>query len=164
MKTLLEREAFRYAYPYRHKILKKALKRRVGNQKRTLRTITGRIRRNLKKSNFDVEIRSREKALFSIYNKMKNKNLSFNQVIDVYGLRIIVEHVEECYQALGVVHQIYKPIAGKFKDYIAIPRINGYQSLHTSLLGPSGTPIEVQIRTKAMDKVAESGIAAHWKY
>jgi len=164
MKTLLEREAFRYAYPYRHKILKKALKRKIGNQKRTLRTITGRIRRNLKKSSLDVEIRSREKALFSIYNKMKNKNLSFDQVIDVYGLRIIVEHAEECYQVLGVVHQIYKPIAGKFKDYIAIPRINGYQSLHTSLLGPNGTPIEVQIRTKAMDKVAESGIAAHWKY
>ena len=164
MKTVLEREAFRYAYPYRHKILKRALKRKVGNQKRTLKTITGRIRRNLKKSNLDVEIRSREKALFSIYNKMKNKNLSFDQVIDVYGLRIIVEQVEECYQVLGVVHQIYKPIAEKFKDYIAIPRINGYQSLHTSLLGPKGTPIEVQIRTKAMDKVAESGIAAHWKY
>ena len=164
MKIPLEREAFRYAYPYRHKILKKALKRKIGNQKRTLKTITGRIRRNLKKSSLDAEIRSREKALFSIYNKMKNKNLSFDQVIDVYGLRIIVEHVEECYQALGVVHQIYKPIAGKLKDYIAIPRINGYQSLHTSLLGPNGTPIEVQIRTKAMDKVAESGIAAHWKY
>ena len=164
MKTLLEHEAFRYAHPYRYKVLKKSLKRKTGNQKRKLKSITGRIRRNLKKSSLGAEIRSREKALFSIYNKMKNKSLSFDQVIDVYGLRIIVEHVEECYQALGVVHQVYKPISGTFKDYIAIPRINGYQSIHTSLLGPDGTPIEVQIRTKAMDKVAETGIAAHWKY
>ena len=102
--------------------------------------------------------------MFSIFNKMKNKHLSFDQVIDVYGLRVIVDQVEECYQVLGIVHQIYKPIAGKVKDYIAIPRINGYQSIHTSLLGPNGTPIEVQVRTKAMDKVAKTGIAAHWKY
>ena len=164
MKTALEREAFRYAYPYRYKILKKALKRKTGNQKRVLRTITGRFRRNLKKSGLIVSIWSREKELFSVYNKMKNKKLPLEQVIDVYGLRIIVEEVAQCYQVLGIVHQIYKPISGKFKDYIAIPRINGYQSIHTSLLGPNGTPIEVQIRTKAMDKVAESGIAAHWKY
>ena len=95
---------------------------------------------------------------------MKNKKLPFDQIIDVYGVRIIVEQVEECYQVLGLVHQIYKPIMDKFNDYIAIPRVNGYQSLHTSLLGPNGTPIEVQIRTKAMNRVAESGIAAHWKY
>jgi RelA/SpoT family (p)ppGpp synthetase len=164
MKTVLEREAFRYAYPWRYKILQKSLKLKVGNQKRTLGTIVGRISKNLKKSGLDVTIQIREKALFSIYNKMKNKKLSFDQVIDVYGLRIIVGQVEECYQALGVVHQIYKPIAGKVKDYIAIPRINGYQSIHTSLLGPNGTPIEVQVRTKAMDKVARTGIAAHWKY
>ena len=164
MKTNLENEAFRYAYPYRYKILKKALKRKLGNQKRTLKIITGRFRKNLKKSGLKTSIQSREKQLFSVYSKMKNKHLSFDQVIDVYGLRIIVDKVEECYQALGIVHQIYKPIAGKFKDYIAIPRINGYQSIHTSLLGPNGTPIEVQIRTEAMDKVADSGIAAHWKY
>ena len=164
IKTLLEREAFRYAYPYRYKILKKALKRKIGNQKRKLKTITGRIRRNLKKSDLNVTIQSREKELFSIYNKMKNKKLSLDQVIDVYGLRIIVDDVEDCYQVLGIVHQLYKPISGKFKDYIAIPRVNGYQSIHTSLLGPDGSPIEVQIRTKAMDKVAEKGIAAHWKY
>ena len=164
MKTDLEREAFRYAYPWRYKILQKSLKRKIGNQKRTLGTIVGRISRNLKKSGLDVEIQSREKELFSIFNKMKNKNLSLDQVIDVFGLRIIVDQVEECYQVLGIVHQIYKPIAGKVKDYIAIPRVNGYQSIHTSLLGPNGTPIEVQVRTKAMDRVAKTGIAAHWKY
>ena len=95
---------------------------------------------------------------------MKRRHLSLDKIIDVYGLRIIVNSTQECYQVLGLVHEVYKPIIGKFKDYIAIPRVNGYQSIHTSLLGPNGTPIEIQVRTKDMDQVAESGIAAHWKY
>ena len=164
MKTALEVDAFKYAYPFRQRILGNALKRRTGHQKKILRTIASRFRKNLDEARIDAEIQSRKKDLYSIYKKMKNRKLPFDQIIDVYGIRIIVEQVEECYQVLGLVHQIYKPIMDKFNDYIAIPRINGYQSLHTSLLGPDGTPIEVQIRTKAMNRVAESGIAAHWKY
>jgi RelA/SpoT family (p)ppGpp synthetase len=164
MKTALEVDAFKYAYPFRQRILSSALKRRTGHQKKILRTIASRFQKNLNQAHIDAEIQSRKKELYSIYKKMKNRKLPFDQIIDVYGIRIIVEQVEECYQVLGLVHQIYKPIMDKFNDYIAIPRINGYQSLHTSLLGPGGTPIEVQIRTKAMNRVAESGIAAHWKY
>ena len=164
MKRALETDAFQYAYPFRQKILSNALKRRTNHQKKILRTITSRFRKNLEQAHIEAEIQSRKKDLYSIYKKMKNRKLSFGQIIDVYGVRIIVERVEECYQVLGLVHQIYKPIMDKFNDYIAIPRINGYQSLHTSLLGPGGTPIEIQIRTKAMNRVAESGIAAHWKY
>ena len=164
MKRALETDAFQYAYPFRQKILSNALKRRTNHQKKILRTITSRFRKNLEQAHIEAEIQSRKKDLYSIYKKMKNRKLSFDQIIDVYGVRIIVERVEECYQVLGLVHQIYKPIMDKFNDYIAIPRINGYQSLHTSLLGPGGTPIEIQIRTKAMNRVAESGIAAHWKY
>jgi GTP pyrophosphokinase len=164
MKTALEVDAFKYAYPFRQRILGNALKRRTGHQKKILRIIASRFRKNLDETHINAEIQSRKKDLYSIYKKMKNRKLPFDQIIDVYGIRIIVEEVEECYQVLGLVHQIYKPIMDKFNDYIAIPRINGYQSLHTSLLGPGGTPIEVQIRTKAMNRVAESGIAAHWKY
>jgi RelA/SpoT family (p)ppGpp synthetase len=164
MKRALETDAFQYAYPFRQKILSNALKRGTNHQKKILRTITSRFRKNLEQAHIEAEIQSRKKDLYSIYKKMKNRKLSFDQIIDVYGVRIIVERVEECYQVLGLVHQIYKPIMDKFNDYIAIPRINGYQSLHTSLLGPGGTPIEIQIRTKAMNRVAESGIAAHWKY
>jgi RelA/SpoT family (p)ppGpp synthetase len=164
MKRALETAAFQHAYPFRQKILSNALKRRTSHQKKILRTITSRLRKNLEQAHINAEIQSRKKDLYSIYKKMKNRKLPFDQIIDVYGVRIIVEQVEECYQVLGLVHQIYKPIMDKFNDYIAIPRINGYQSLHTSLLGPGGTPIEVQIRTKAMNRVAESGIAAHWKY
>ena len=164
MKTALEVDAFKYAYPFRQRILDNELKRRTSHQKKILRIIASRFQKNLNEAHINAEIQSRKKELYSIYNKMKNRKLSFNQIIDVYGIRIIVEQVEECYQVLGLVHQIYKPIMDKFNDYIAIPRINGYQSLHTSLLGPGGTPIEVQIRTKAMNRVAESGIAAHWKY
>jgi RelA/SpoT family (p)ppGpp synthetase len=164
MKRALETDAFQHAYPFRQKILSNALKRRTNHQKKILRTITSRFRKNLEQAHIEADIQSRKKDLYSIYKKMKNRKLSFDQIIDVYGVRIIVERVEECYQVLGLVHQIYKPIMDKFNDYIAIPRINGYQSLHTSLLGPGGTPIEIQIRTKAMNRVAESGIAAHWKY
>ena len=164
IKTALEEEAFKYGYPFRHKILSSSLKRKLGNQKRILKKISKRISKKLNEANIDHKITAREKDLYSIYTKMKRRHLSLDKIIDVYGLRIIVHSSQECYQVLGLVHEVYKPIIGKFKDYIAIPRVNGYQSIHTSLLGPSGTPIEIQIRTKDMDQVAESGIAAHWKY
>ena len=164
IKTALEEEAFKYGYPFRHKILSSSLKRKLGNQKRILKKISKRISKKLNEANIDHKITAREKDLYSIYTKMKRRHLSLDKIIDVYGLRIIVHSSQECYQVLGLVHEVYKPIIGKFKDYIAIPRVNGYQSIHTSLLGPNGTPIEIQIRTKDMDQVAESGIAAHWKY
>ena len=164
IKTALEKEGFKYAYPYRHKILSSALKRKLGNQKRILKKISTRISKNLNKHGIDHTVVAREKDLYSIYTKMKRRHLPLDKIIDVYGLRVLVDNAQECYQVLGLVHETYKPIIGKFKDYIAIPRVNGYQSIHTSLLGPHGTPIEVQIRTKDMNRVAENGIAAHWKY
>ena len=111
-----------------------------------------------------VRIYGREKTLYSIYRKMDEKHLSFAQVTDIYGFRVIVPDVTDCYTALGVLHQLYKPVPGKFKDYIAIPKVNGYQSLHTTLVGPFGINIEFQMRTEAMHVVAESGVAAHWLY
>ena len=164
MKGLLEKEAFRFAYPYRYKIISRALKKKLGNQKRILKKISTRISKKLNEKTILHDIEAREKDLFSVYKKMKKRHLSLDQIVDMYGLRIIVDDVHDCYQVLGLVHEVYKPIMGKFKDYIAIPRVNGYQSIHTSLLGPGGTPIEVQIRTRAMHRVAENGIAAHWKY
>jgi RelA/SpoT family (p)ppGpp synthetase len=164
IKTALEEEAFKYGYPFRHKILSSSLKRKLGNQKRILKKISKRISKKLNDANVDHKTTTREKDLYSIYTKMKRRRLSLDKIIDVYGLRIIVSSSQECYRVLGLVHEVYKPIIGKFKDYIAIPRVNGYQSIHTSLLGPNGTPIEIQIRTEDMDQVAESGIAAHWKY
>ena len=164
IKTALEEEAFKYGYPFRHKILSSSLKRKLGNQKRILKKISKRISKKLNDANIDHKITAREKDLYSIYTKMKRRRLSLDKIIDVYGLRIVVSSSQQCYQVLGLVHEVYKPIIGKFKDYIAIPRVNGYQSLHTSLLGPNGTPIEIQVRTEDMDQVAESGIAAHWKY
>ena len=164
MKVLLEKEAFKFAYPYRHKIISRALKKKLGNQKRILKKISTRISKKLNEKTILHDIEAREKDLFSVYKKMKKRHLSLDQIVDMYGLRIVVDDVHDCYQVLGLVHEVYKPIMGKFKDYIAIPRVNGYQSIHTSLLGPGGTPIEVQIRTRAMHRVAENGIAAHWKY
>ena len=164
IKTALEKEGFKYAYPYRHKILSSALKRKLGNQKRILKKISTRISKNLTSDGIEHTVVAREKDLYSIYTKMKRRHLPLDKIIDVYGIRVLVGSAQECYQVLGLVHEIYKPIIGKFKDYIAIPRVNGYQSIHTSLLGPNGTPIEVQIRTKDMNRVAENGIAAHWKY
>jgi guanosine-3',5'-bis(diphosphate) 3'-pyrophosphohydrolase len=116
------------------------------------------------KSDLQAEVETREKHLYSIYKKMHRKRSLLNEIVDVYGIRIIVDRPDTCYRALGAVHAVFKPMPGRFKDYIAIPRINGYQSLHTTLFGPNGVPIEVQLRTADMHRVAESGIAAHWKY
>jgi RelA/SpoT family (p)ppGpp synthetase len=118
----------------------------------------------LKKAQIAGGVEGREKHLYSIYRKMQTKHISLNEMVDVYGFRIIVDNPDTCYRVLGLVHSVYKPMPGRFKDYIAIPRVNGYQSLHTTLFGPNGVPIEVQIRSEQMHRVAESGIAAHWKY
>lgn len=112
----------------------------------------------------NVQVAGREKHLYSLYKKMRNKHLKFSDVMDIYGFRIIVEDQSDCYRALGIVHGLYKPIPRRFKDYIAMPKANGYQSLHTVLFGPFGVPIEVQIRTNEMEKIADDGIAAHWVY
>jgi RelA/SpoT family (p)ppGpp synthetase len=164
LKLELEDLGFRAAYPQRYRVLERALRRARGNQKEFLGKIAEQMRAALAKAEIPGRVEAREKHLYSIYKKMLRKRSSLNEIVDVYGLRVIVDKVDTCYRALGAVHSVYKPMPGRFKDYIAIPRVNGYQSLHTTLFGPNGVPIEVQIRTDDMDRVAESGIAAHWKY
>jgi GTP pyrophosphokinase len=164
MKLELEDLGFRTLYPQRYRVIERALKRARGNQKEFLNKIRDQLAEALKKAGIPGRVESREKHLYSIYRKMLRKHTSLSEIVDVYGLRIIIDSPDTCYRSLGVVHGVYKPMPGRFKDYIAIPRINGYQSLHTTLFGPNGVPIEAQIRTEDMHRVAESGIAAHWKY
>jgi RelA/SpoT family (p)ppGpp synthetase len=164
VKLELEDLGFRALYPYRYKVLERELKRARGNQKEFIAKIAGTFKGGLKKAEIVGSVEGREKHLYSIYKKMQNKKISINEMVDVYGFRIIVDNADVCYRVLGLVHSVYKPMPGRFKDYIAIPRVNGYQSLHTTLFGPNGVPIEVQIRSEQMHRVAESGIAAHWKY
>ena len=164
MKLELEDLGFHALYPRRYKVIEKALKRARGNQKEFLTRISETINTALSKAGIEAEVEAREKHLYSIYRKMQRKRASLSEIVDVYGLRVIVESVDHCYRALGVVHGAYRPMPGRFKDYIAIPRVNGYQSLHTTLFGPNGQPIEAQIRTRDMHRVSESGIAAHWRY
>jgi GTP diphosphokinase / guanosine-3',5'-bis(diphosphate) 3'-diphosphatase len=164
VKLELEDLGFRALYPYRYKVLERELKRARGNQKEFIHKIQETFKGALKKAQIEGAVEGREKHLYSIYKKMQNKKISLNEMVDVYGFRIIVESADVCYRVLGLVHSVYKPMPGRFKDYIAIPRVNGYQSLHTTLFGPNGVPIEVQIRAEQMHRVAESGIAAHWKY
>ncbi len=151
-------------WPWRYGILRAALRRRRGNRKEVVRSIEEVLRGRLQQEGFDGEIYGREKHVYSIYRKMLEKKLSLTELADVYAFRIIVDSVDTCYRVLGVVHNLYRPVPGKFKDYIAIPKANGYQSLHTVLFGPHGLPIEIQIRTREMHRVAEEGIAAHWQY
>ena len=164
MKVDLEDLGFRYLYPFRYAVLNRALRRSKGSQRQIVKKISEQIKRAMDDAGIDGEVIGREKHLYSIYNKMAEKRLPLRDVVDVYGFRIIVSDVNTCYQMLGLVHGLYKPMPGRFKDYIAIPRINGYQSLHSTLFGPKGLPLEVQIRTSEMDRVAESGVAAHWQY
>jgi RelA/SpoT family (p)ppGpp synthetase len=164
VKLELEDLGFRALYPYRYKVLERELKRARGNQKEFIGKIAESIKSALKKVEVVGGVEGREKHLYSIYKKMQNKGISLNEMVDVYGFRIIVDSADTSYRVLGIVHSLYKPMPGRFKDYIAIPRVNGYQSLHTTLFGPNGIPIEVQIRSEQMHRVAESGIAAHWKY
>jgi GTP pyrophosphokinase len=164
IKTELEALGFRYAHPFRYRVLDKAVRKAEGNQRQFLKRIEERLDKALKEAGIDGKVVGRKKHLYSIYRKMIRKGRSLTEIADVFAFRLIMPDVDSCYRALGIVHSLYKPMPGKFKDYIAIPRVNGYQSLHTVLLGPNGIPIEVQIRTSGMDRIAESGIAAHWQY
>ncbi|MEJ2255886.1 MAG: bifunctional (p)ppGpp synthetase/guanosine-3',5'-bis(diphosphate) 3'-pyrophosphohydrolase [Woeseiaceae bacterium] len=164
MKVQLEDLGFRHLYPFRYRVLENTLKKSKGSQKQIVKRISDRLAKAMEEEGIEGDIIGREKHLYSIYRKMAEKKRVLSDVVDVYGFRIIVDDVTTCYQTLGLVHQLYKPMPGRFKDYIAIPRINGYQSLHTTLFGPKGLPLEVQIRTRHMDRVAESGVAAHWIY
>ena len=151
-------------WPWRYGILRAALRKRRGNRKEVVGNIEDVLRGRLQQEGFDGEVYGREKHVYSIYRKMLEKKLPLNELADVYAFRIIVDSVDTCYRVLGVVHNLYRPVPGKFKDYIAIPKANGYQSLHTVLFGPHGLPIEIQVRTREMHRVAEEGIAAHWQY
>jgi GTP pyrophosphokinase len=156
--------AFQHLYPDRYRVLAKAVKAARGNRREVVGRVLEAIRRRLRSNGVEAEVHGRQKHLFSIYSKMREKHLTFAQVHDVFGFRIIVKDVHACYLALGALHGLYKPIPGKFKDYIAIAKANGYQSLHTALFGPFGSPIEIQIRTHEMHKIAEAGVASHWLY
>ncbi|MFM2397468.1 MAG: hypothetical protein RLZZ144_718 [Pseudomonadota bacterium] len=155
---------FKHLHPNRYQVLSKALKVARGNRREVVGKILEAITQRLTEHHISAEVKGREKHLFGIYQKMQSKSLAFSQVLDIYGFRVLVDDVPSCYLALGALHALYKPFPGKFKDYIAIPKANGYQSLHTALFGPFGTPIEVQIRTKEMNKIAEAGVASHWLY
>lgn len=159
-----EDRGFTAMYPLRAARLQASLKRVRGNRKALVENIQSAIEARLQREDISALVIGREKHLYSIYNKMRTKNKSFNEIMDVYAFRIIVEDVDTCYRTLGAIHNLYKPMAGEFKDYIAIPKINGYQSLHTVVIGMHGVPIEVQIRTKEMDELASRGVAAHWLY
>ncbi len=164
MRLELEDLGFTTLYPMRSRVLADHIKKVRGNRKEFVKKIEQSLTERLRQEGLSGLVIGREKHLYSIYDKMGNKHLSFNEVMDVYAFRIIVATVDMCYRVLGVVHNLYKPVPGRFKDYIAIPKANGYQSLHTVLFSPYGVPIEVQIRTEDMHKVAEAGIAAHWLY
>lgn len=164
IKNELEDLGFQAMYPMRHRALKSAVSQARGNRKEIIERTQLDLINKLVEYKIDGRVLGREKHLYSIYRKMRNKELSFNEVMDIYGFRIVVESVDNCYRVLGAIHGMYKPIENRFKDYIAIPRSNGYQSLHTSLKGPHGIPVEVQIRNEEMDHLADKGIAAHWVY
>lgn len=160
----LQELAFRHLQPMRYRVLEKALHSARGNRRELIGKIIDTLHQCLPTAGIDAEIMGREKHIYSIYRKMREKHLSFSQVLDIHGFRLIVKDRPSCYLTLGILHSLYKPIPGKFKDYIAIPKGNGYQSLHTTLIGPYGTPMEMQIRTHEMHHVAESGVASHWLY
>ncbi len=160
----LQELSFRIGSPFRYATLEKAVKAARGNRREVVSRILETAQRALTDAGIPAEMTGREKTLYSIYRKMHDKQLSFSQVLDVYGFRVVVDTQMQCYMTMGALHSLYKPMPGKFKDYIAIPKINGYQSLHTTLVGPFGTPVEFQIRTREMNQIAEAGVAAHWMY
>ena len=164
MRVELEELGFSHYWPWRHLVLERAIQKASGARSELLATVEAAIERRLQQEEITGEVTGRRKNLYSIYRKMRDKRRSFSDLVDVFGLRVTVDRVDTCYRVLGQVHNLYKPVPGRFKDYIAIPKANGYQSLHTVLFGPQGVPIEVQIRTTAMARSAESGIAAHWMY
>ncbi len=156
--------SFKHIYPNRYKVIAKAVKMGRGNRKEVISKTLETIKKQLADAEIEAEIVGREKHIYSIYKKMVSKGLKLSQLGDIYGFRVLVKDAPMCYLTLGSLHSLYKPIPGKFKDHIAIPKVNGYQSLHTTLFGPFGTPIEVQIRSVAMHSIAEAGVAAHWLY
>jgi GTP pyrophosphokinase len=160
----LEDLSFKHLHPNRYAVLSKALKVARGNRREVVGKILDTIRQQLAAQHIRADVTGREKNIYSIYKKMQSKSLAFAEVLDIYGFRVLVDDFASCYVALGVLHGLYKPIPGKFKDYIAIPKVNGYQSLHTTLFGPFSTPIEIQIRTQEMHKIADAGVASHWLY
>lgn len=160
----LQNLAFRHLLPWRYEILSKAVIKARNRRRDLMLDVQTQVEVSFQTLKMPVQIIGREKSLYSIYKKMDGKHLSFAQVTDIYGFRVVVPSTIDCYTAMGLLHQMYKPVPGKFKDYIAIPKLNGYQSLHTTLVGPASVNVEFQIRTQAMDVVAESGVAAHWLY
>ena len=160
----LQEQSFAHLHPLRFRVLQRAVLAARGNRREVLGKIYEAVRRALAENRLKAEVYGREKNIYGVYRKMVEKHLSFSEVLDIYGFRIVLHTRQECYLALGALHALYRPVPGRFKDYIAIPKVNGYQSLHTTLLGPYGTPIEFQIRTRQMNNVAESGVAAHWLY
>ncbi len=156
--------SFQHLYPARYHVLDKAVKASRGDHRDVVGKVLRAFGEHLLAFNIEAQIKGRQKNLYSIYSKMREKNIPFAKVMDIYGFRVIVNSIPACYAALGALHNLYKPKPGKIKDYIAIPKNNGYQSLHTTLVGPYGLPIEVQIRTREMDAVAEGGVASHWLY
>ena len=164
LRVELEDLSFEALYPLRARRIKAAVKKARGNRKEIVKQIRGNLKACLSEENFGAEVFGREKHLYSIYSKMRYRRYSFSKIMDVFAFRIVVDSVDTCYRVLGAVHSLYKPVSGQFKDYIAIPKANGYQSLHTVLFGTDGVPIEVQIRTRDMEEMANHGIAAHWLY
>ena len=160
----LEDLSFQTVYPFRYATLEKMIKKSRGNRKEIMEKIKELIEKKLKDEGLTTSVVAREKHVYGLYKKMKLKEFKFSQINDLFGVRVISDSVDDCYRSLGVIHNLYTPVPGRFKDYIAIPKSNGYQSLHTSIIGPHGLPIEIQIRTKDMNILAESGIASHWFY
>ncbi|MBW8077578.1 MAG: RelA/SpoT family protein, partial [Gallionella sp.] len=156
--------SFKHLHPNRYSVLAKALKVARGNRREVVNKILHALRQRLAEWHVEADVTGREKDIYSIYKKMQSKSLAFSEVLDIYGFRVLVNDPGSCYVAMGALHGLYNPIPGKFKDYIAIPKLNGYQSLHTTLFGPFGTPIEIQIRTHEMHKIADAGVASHWLY
>jgi GTP diphosphokinase / guanosine-3',5'-bis(diphosphate) 3'-diphosphatase len=160
----LQELAFSHVHPLRYRVLAKATRAARGNRREVVGKIEAAIKAKLAESGVAASVTGREKHIYSIYRKMIEKHLSFSEVHDIYGIRVVVKDASTCYLALGALHGLYKPVPGKFKDYIAIPKANGYQSLHTALIGPYGVPVEVQVRTEEMHRLAEAGVASHWMY
>ena len=164
IKTELEELGFEALYPNRYRVLKEVVKAARGNRKEMIQRIHDEIEGRLEEVGLKARVFGREKNLFSIYNKMKTKEQRFHTIMDIYAFRVVVDDADTCYRVLGQVHSLYKPRPGRMKDYIAVPKANGYQSIHTSMVGPHGVPVEVQIRTEDMDQMADKGVAAHWSY
>ena len=160
----LQELAFSHTHPMRYRVLSKATRSARGNRREVVGKIEAAIKAKLAEAGIGASITGREKHIYSIYRKMIEKHLSFSEVHDIYGYRVVVRDIPTCYLALGALHGLYKPVPGKFKDYIAIPKANGYQSLHTALIGPYGVPVEIQLRTENMHRLAEAGVASHWMY